>query len=180
VLVEAKIQALLDRELIRDCLYRYCRGIDRVDEATLRSVYWPDAIDNHGAYRGSAAGFIEWAMKTLPSIERGVHQIHNVLIALREGEADVESYFTALQRQTEQGGRLVQWHMAGRYIDRFEKRAEEWRIAHRTVVFDWVEETPLPPGTEAERFGRRHPIGGHFPDDPVYQSPPRPTAGSGE
>jgi ketosteroid isomerase-like protein len=166
--LEAKIQALTDRELIRDCLYRYCRGIDRVDEAALRSVYWPDAADNHGAYQGSASGFVDWALATLPSIERGVHQIHNVLIELGDGQAQVESYFTALQRQTEADGRLVQWHMAGRYIDRFEKRGDAWRIAHRTVVFDWVEETPVPPGSELERFGRRQPIGGKFPNDPVY------------
>ncbi|MDX0110591.1 nuclear transport factor 2 family protein, partial [Sinorhizobium meliloti] len=30
---EANISELLDREAIRDCLYRYCRGIDRGDEA---------------------------------------------------------------------------------------------------------------------------------------------------
>jgi hypothetical protein len=58
--------------------------------------------------------------------------------------------------------------MAGRYADWFEKRGGEWRVAHRTVVFDWVEETPLPPGTEAERFGARKPIGAAHPDDPVY------------
>jgi hypothetical protein len=27
---------------------------------------------------------------------------------------------------------------------------------------------PLPPGTEAERFGTRTPIGSAFPGDPVY------------
>lgn len=46
---EANISELLDREAIRDCLYRYCRGIDRGDEAALRSTYWPDAHDNHAS-----------------------------------------------------------------------------------------------------------------------------------
>ncbi len=162
-----KLQELWDREMIRDCIYRYCRGIDRKDEAALRSAYWPDATDNHGAYQGSAEGFIAWAMKTLPTIERGIHQIHNILIEFKPGGAAVESYFTALQRQTENGA-LVQWDMAGRYIDWFEKRGDAWRVARRLVVFDWVEQMPLPPGTEAERFGRRQPIGGAWPDDPIY------------
>ena len=50
---------------------------------------------------------------------------------------------------------MVRWPMAGRYVDGFEKRDGEWRVAERTAVFDWVEETLLPPGTEVERFGRR-------------------------
>jgi hypothetical protein len=166
---DAKVQELWDREMIRDCLYRYCRGIDRADEAALRSAYWPDGTDNHGVYRGGAEGFIAWALQTLPSIERGVHQVHNVLIEMRPGGAAVESYFTALQRQPAAGGRVTQWHMAGRYVDWFEKRAGEWRVAHRTVVFDWVEETAPPPGEEAERFGLRQPIGSRWPNDPLYE-----------
>jgi len=166
--MDARLEELWDREMIRDCLYRYCRGIDRADEAALRSAYWPDGTDNHGPYQGSASGFIDWALKSLPSIERGIHQIHNVLIEFRPGGAAVESYFTALQRQPGRSAQLVQWHMAGRYVDWFEKRGGEWRVMHRTVVFDWVEEMPLPPGTEAERFGARKPIGGRHPEDPVY------------
>ncbi|WP_240953659.1 nuclear transport factor 2 family protein [Sphingomonas sp. G-3-2-10] len=163
------IEALHDREMIRDCLFRYCRGIDRADEAALRSAYWPDGTDNHGPYQGSASGFIDWAMQTLPSIERGIHQIHNILIDLRGAEARVESYFTALQRQPGTNGGIADVHMAGRYLDRFEKRDGEWRVADRTVVFDWVSEAVPQPGTEAERFGRRTPIGGRWPADPVYK-----------
>lgn len=166
---DARLQELWDREMIRDCLYRYCRGIDRADEAMLRSAYWPDGTDNHGSYRGSASGFIDWALKTLPVIERGVHQIHNILIELRPGGAAVESYFTALQRQPGREGGLVEWHMAGRYVDWFEKRDGEWRVLDRTVVFDWIEESPPPTGSEAERFGQRQPIGRRWPDDPVYE-----------
>lgn len=165
---QQKIAALWDREMIRDCLYRYCRGIDRVDETLLRSSYWPDATDTHGAYRGSATGFIDWAMQTLPNIERGIHQIHNILIELRGTEAAVESYFTALQRQPNADGARVEVHMAGRYVDRFEKRGKEWRVADRIVVFDWVEERPAPEKGEADRFAHRQPIGGRWPDDPIY------------
>lgn len=121
--MEPEITKLWDREMIRDCLYRYCRGIDRVDEALLRSSYWPDGTDTHGAYRGSASGFVDWAMEALHKIERGIHQIHNILIELRGTEAAVESYFSAWQRQPGADGALVEVHMAGRYVDRFEKGA---------------------------------------------------------
>lgn len=161
-------EILADREAIRDCLFRYCRGIDRADEAALRSAYWPDGTDHHGAYVGTAEGFIEWALAALPSIERGIHQLHNILIELRPGGAAVETYFSAFQRQPGPDG-LQQWDMKGRYLDWFEKRGDEWRVLNRTVVFDWVEEMPLPSGSEAERFGRRTPIGGRFPDDPLYR-----------
>lgn len=140
---------LWDREMIRDCLYRYCRGIDRVDETLLRSACWPGGIDNHGAYNGTTDGFIDWAMHALPGIERGIHQLHNILIELRGDEAAVESYFSALQRQPGSDGGLVELYMAGRYVDRFEKRRGEWRVADRVVVFDWVDERPAPDKSEA-------------------------------
>jgi len=161
---------LLDREAIRDCLYRYCRGIDRADETALRSAYWPDGTDNHGPYQGSASGFIDWAMKTLPHVERSIHQIHNILIEFKTGGAAVESYFTALQRQPNQNGIMQNLDMKGRYVDWFTKRGEDWRILNRTVVFDWVEYHPMPKETEAKRFGALTPIGGLYPDDPTYKN----------
>jgi len=93
------LEMLLAKDAIRDCLFRNARGIDRADEAALRSAYWPDGTDHHGPYQGSASGFDDWAMKTLPYIERGIHQIHNILIEFRPGGAAVESYFSAFQRQ---------------------------------------------------------------------------------
>jgi hypothetical protein len=164
---------LLDREAIRDCLYRYCRGVDRADEAALRSAYWPDATDDHGGFSGSATAFIDMAMRRLAKMERSIHQIHNVLIAFEDDgcAALVESQFSAFQREPDANGTMTQWDMKGRYLDRFECRGGEWRVQRRLVVFDWVERMPLPPGSEAERFGSRTPIGGRFPDDPVYNFP---------
>lgn len=162
------IEQLVAREAIRDCLYRYCRGIDRADEAMLRSAYWPDGTDCHGAYNGSASGFIDWAMKALPMIERGIHEINNCLIEFREDGAAVETYFTALQRQPDAEGTIRQWDMRGRYLDWFVERGGEWRVLNRLVVFDYVAEMPVPETTEDERFGHRKPVGSRCPDDPVY------------
>ena len=51
----ATLDALLDREAIRDCLYRYCRGIDRCDEETLLSFKGIGAY-TAGAIRSFAFG----------------------------------------------------------------------------------------------------------------------------
>lgn len=165
----ASVVALMDREAIRECMFRYCRGIDRQDEAALRSAYWPDATDRHGPYQGSATGFIDWALEKLRTQgERSVHNVANLSITLRGTQAAVETYFTALQRDRDAQGTAREVFLAGRYLDRFEKRGEEWRIAQRTVVYDWVRPLGTPEGTEAERFGPRQPIGGVRGNDPVH------------
>lgn len=162
------LQDLLDREAIRDCLLRYCRGIDRMDEACLRSVYWPDATDRHGPYQGTASGFVQWALEKLQAAPRGVHNLSNILIDLRGEVAGVESYFHALQADQDENGQPRETMLMGRYVDRFEKRQGEWRIAKRTVVYDWIRQQPMTANNDEQRFGVRQPNGGRKPNDPLY------------
>ena len=164
-----RIAELLDREAIRDCIYRYCRGVDRADEAALRSAYWPDATDQHGPYSGPVEGFVQWAKGIFDSGARNVHIAGNILIEfVAADEAVVETYFLALQRGPGKDAGLRQFVIAGRYCDVFERRAGEWRIARRLVVYDWVEEQIAASESEATRFGPRLPFGARFPDDPIY------------
>lgn len=162
------LQALLDREAIRDCLYRYCRGIDRCDEVALRSAYWEDATDCHGAWNGSATGFIDQALAKLGAGGRRVHQISNVLIELHDDVAAVESSFIALQATAAKP--TLETFLCGRYVDRFERRHGEWRVAARTVVYDWIEERTRPElaQDDAALFGPRQPFSGAAHQDPVY------------
>jgi hypothetical protein len=164
----AALQELLDREAIRACLARYCRGIDRADEQALRSAYWEDATDCHGAWNGSAAGFIEQALARLRQGGRRVHQVNTVSIELQGAVAAVESAFFALQAPAATPTR--QTFLCGRYVDRFERRHGEWRIAARTVVYDWIEECERPElaQDDASLFGARQPVGCAAPADPVY------------
>ena len=55
-------EEMADREAIRDCLYRYSRGVDRCDEEMLRSVYWEDALDDHCLFVGRREELIAWVM----------------------------------------------------------------------------------------------------------------------
>ncbi|MFM1856407.1 MAG: hypothetical protein RLZ83_1716 [Pseudomonadota bacterium] len=162
------LQALLDREAIRDCLFRYCRGIDRLDEEALRSAYWPDATDCHGAWQGSASGFIEQALERLRQAGRMIHQVSNILIELHGDVAAVESYFLAFQAGRDEGGQPLETLLCGRYVDRFERRGGAWRVAARTVVYDWMRHTALPGELTAAFFGPRQPTGARRPDDPIY------------
>lgn len=164
-----KIAELLDREAIRDCIYRYCRGVDRADEAALRSAYWPDATDQHGAYSGPVEGFFAWARAIFESDARNVHTVGNILIEFNApAEAVVETYFVALQRSAGKDGSVRQFLIAGRYCDAFQKRDGEWRVARRIVAYDWVDEQVAATEPEAIRFGPRLPLGARYPDDPIY------------
>ncbi|RRH73014.1 nuclear transport factor 2 family protein [Falsigemmobacter faecalis] len=161
-----RLTELLDREAIRDCLYSYCRGIDRADEAALRGAYWPDGTDQHGAMAsGSVENFFAKCSEAFAKAPRNIHLVSNILIEFQSpARAHVESYFSALQRSGPGQAALT-----GRYCDVFEKRGEDWRVLHRLVVYDWVETSAAPEEDEASRFGPRGPRGSAFPTDPVYQ-----------
>jgi hypothetical protein len=131
---------MADREAIRDCLFRYCRGIDRSDPEWLRSAYWPGAMDHHTGFTGTVEEFIEWAMPRLAAMKDGMHMIGNILIRLDGDRAKVESYLWSVNVIPGETPRQVM--VVGRYLDRFEKRSDEWRIAERLVVHDWFEEGP--------------------------------------
>lgn len=166
---EKAIAALLDKDAIRDCMARYCRGIDRRDEAMLRSAYWPGASDHHGPYVGDAEGFIAWALAGLTKNHGSVHTTGTQLIDLKGNKAAVETYFFALQRTEDNDGTQNEVALWGRYLDVFEKRTGEWRIAERTVVYDWMDDIGKVDGKHESRFGPRTPLGRQAPHDPLYE-----------
>lgn len=128
------LNELADREAIRECLYRYCRGIDRRDADILRTAYWPDAIDTHLTFKGNIEEFIAWALPTMKTMTNHQHHITNVIINLDGNTAKVESYFWSCVVQGDPRHDRIG---GGRYLDRFERRDGEWRIIERYVISDW-------------------------------------------
>jgi hypothetical protein len=150
------LQALIDRQAISDCLLRYTRGVDRVDEDLIRSAFFPDAIDYHPA---TSAGDIEDFLATWLPRQSGrhlaQHYITNQSIDLDGDQAHVETYWLCVVKQldSEAGDAL-----GGRYLDRFERREGEWRIAKRVVVPEWhsrLDFAPMRRPTGTEHWTRR-------------------------
>ncbi len=127
-----------DRESIRDCLYRYARAVDRVDMELLKTVYWPGAMDYHTGFAGTAEEFIEWAGVQLARMGINMHLFGNILIEMDDARetARVETYHIFVMSNPGGDGKNDTIG-AGRYLDHFEKRNDEWRISERTVLVDW-------------------------------------------
>ena len=144
--MELTLQRLIDREQIRDVMARYARGVDRADWDAVRETYHEDAFDDHGDYKGPLEGFIDFARTRAGALPQCMHFLGNCLIEFASDDtAVVETYFFTAHTLDAQGQRAygagdgtepAQLSAYGRYVDRFERRAGEWRIAHRFVVFE--------------------------------------------
>ena len=130
-------------QAIRDVLMRACRGVDRLDAALLLSAYHPGALDHHGGYDGPAEGFVRWVFENhVGRVLSSTHQLANILVELDGDVAHSESYVFVTQRLTVDEV-LHDKLSHGRYLDRFERRGGEWRIAERWVVLDWQRFDPV-------------------------------------
>jgi hypothetical protein len=133
----ARLRELLDRQDIEDVVLGYCRGIDRMDRELVRACYHPDAVDDHGSFRGGVDEFLEWVFRLLGRYSQTMHFVGNLLVEVVGEKAAVESYGIAFHRSPEEKPHLNL--MTGfRYLDRFAKRDGEWRIEERRAVTEWA------------------------------------------
>ncbi|HEY6868676.1 MAG TPA: nuclear transport factor 2 family protein [Novosphingobium sp.] len=127
----AFIREAKDRQEIHDCLLRYTRGVDRHDMELMKSAYHPDAWDEHGVAEGDPAAFCSWAIGWHAEFQtRHQHVINNHTVEIAGDTAHAETYYLFLAENREGPPTLA----FGRYVDRLEKRAGKWAIAHRVCV----------------------------------------------
>jgi hypothetical protein len=70
------------------------------------------------------------------------HFIGNLLIEVDGDSASSETYFVARQRFGHDG-MDYDFVIAGRYLDRWERRGGAFRISSRTLVWDWMRTDPV-------------------------------------
>jgi hypothetical protein len=137
----AALATLMARAEIAEVIMRYCRAVDRGDEAMLRSCFHEGATHRHGDFRGTSADFCAFAMQTIGQVELTHHQLGQVSIEIRGEVAFAETYFTSYHRfgavPPPGGAPHEDRILGGRYIDRLERRDGAWRIAHRRGVNEW-------------------------------------------
>jgi hypothetical protein len=135
----AELQALLERERIRDCIVRLARGEDRRDAAAITAAYWPDSTTDYGVFAGSFDEYLAWVTPGSPAIPVTQHVLGQSLIELAGETAHVETHVTSYHR-IDTGAEHRDTVIGGRYLDRLEKRGGAWRIAERTMLYDWYQD----------------------------------------
>lgn len=130
--LERRLREQLDRDEIWRVMQNYGRGLDRLDTALTRSCYWDDAIEDHGNFVGTPDDFIEWANMTTRAFQSSQHGLLNHHCDLQGDDAYCETYylFTGIS------GGPMNFMSTGRYIDHFQKRNGEWRIANRVCIIE--------------------------------------------
>lgn len=129
----------------KDAALRYCHGVDRLDPDVMRSAYWPDATDDHGNFVGNAHEFVDHCMVAHLRWRSTMHCVLNHLVEVDdETTARGEIYnVTYLFRPPDDEGNEVVDIWWGRYLDRYECRDGEWRIAERVCVNEATMSAPI-------------------------------------
>lgn len=131
------LDCIAESQIVRK-LNLYARGCDRGDSELLKSLYHPDAQEEHGIFSGNAHEFCDFVVNVVKATDSVMHYISNAIIDIEGDIAHSESSFlVATIGITDEIGEKIDLMMGGRYFDRFEKRGGDWKIAHRQVAFDW-------------------------------------------
>jgi len=188
--LERKLQAVVDRQEIEQILKLYCRAIDRVDVELLKSIYHPEATDDHGSFSGNAHEFADYITSSMRTgIIDGIHTVTHCTIdvdgnfatseayywayqSVPGGEDNVRAFFGDTYADTQKAaGKIDQvqdYYCGGRYIDLFEKRAGVWKILRRKITNEWNDIRPNERLTAEGHVALFNLPGRRDRQDPVY------------
>ena len=172
--MESHIREQFDRQDINEVLINVCRAYDRCDHDLMRSAYWPEATDDSGGSEMNAMEWVDHALVRIKDLYRvSVHTCSNVHVELDGEAAWVESYLVAHELHNSnahsasiQIDGIVDCTGCIRFLDRFEKRDGEWRIARRKAILEMNRYVPASARWDVTYTQSRS---ARYPDDPWYE-----------
>lgn len=149
------LRELLAKERLHELEMAYCRGVDRRDAALLRSIFFEDAIEEHGdMYSGRATEFADWVFRDfLPKYELTTHYVLNEWYRVDGDKAEGETHRLSYHRERAADGSATEAIAACRTFNRYECRDGVWKISYRSVVRDWVTQRPVDDSLYHGHFG---------------------------
>lgn len=141
--MESTDQTALRDLLVKDRLHElemaYCRGIDRRDPELIRSIYFEDAVEDHGeAWFGTGYEWVDYIFAGyLLQFEVTAHYVMNEWYKVEGDRAEGETHRVSYHRRP--NGEEVT--AGSRTFNRYECRNGVWRIAYRGVTRDWLRES---------------------------------------
>jgi ketosteroid isomerase-like protein len=166
---DTALQEMIDEFQLRKLVHEYCRAVDRGDIAALRNLYHHDAADAHGGFStGSVDQFFAQLAAARPYIRTMQHNITTVNFAIAGHSAEGEIYTIAFHTLAGKE-RDVDVVVGGRYLDKYEKRDEAWKLIERTIVTDWARVTDPSSLDMSHSITKDTPKGALDETDPSYQ-----------
>lgn len=152
---EEMLRELLVKDRLHELEMAYCRGVDRRDVALLHSIFFEDAIEEHGdMYSGSATEFADWVFRDfLPKYELTAHYVLNEWYRVDGDKAEGETHRLSYHRERAAAGSATEATAACRTFNRYECRDGVWKISYRSVVRDWVTRGPVDDSLYQGHFG---------------------------
>jgi len=141
--VDPVVRQLLDEKSIVDVCVRYATAIDDRDWTRLRSCFLPDAVGIYHADRPlHGVEAIVAALRTaVAPLTRTQHVVATFTVDLQGDEATSSCYLHAQHvREGLPGGE--KYVIAGRYVDRFARTQDGWRIRERRLDRWWTAGNP--------------------------------------
>jgi hypothetical protein len=133
------LRALVDRDKIRQCLERLARGEDRRDAAMITASLWLDSVTDYGVFKGSFDEYLAWVVPGADAITDTQHVLGQTYTEIDGDRARTETHVVSYHR-VDMGEGERDTCIGGRYLDVLEKRSGEWRIAERTMLYDWYQD----------------------------------------
>jgi hypothetical protein len=160
---EARLDRLQSWHEIYNLCCDYMRAQDRLIPELHRSVFHDDATTDYGSYVGGPDGFVKFAQGALTPHKSNHHMIGQIRIDFETADlAFGEVYFQAYHKVIDADGAAQDMWVSGRYVDRYERRAGVWKIAHRTELVDYARHEPT---ADAVLESGRFPLGARAPHD---------------
>ena len=135
-LIEDRIQALEDREQIRELAVRYCKVVDDMDAVALRAMFTEDAWF-HSANEVMDGRGLDAVVETLSgrwhTILTSMHITHGHVVELDLTDADRATGMVFSHAEVVRDGKPML--SAVQYDDVYRRVDEQWRFAERQLSF---------------------------------------------
>ena len=138
--IEASVKELLDREHIRDTLYRYAACIDVKDWEGLKGVFADEAAITMvgGAQAKGPEEIAKYIAHRCRKREWQHHLLSVYHIDIKGDEASALTYHTSHQKTAGKPEHILQ--LVARYRDRLRRIDGHWKIVEKNMELGWYEE----------------------------------------
>ena len=138
-----QLAQMLARDSIRNCIASLARGEDRRDAQLISSAYWQDAYIDFGMFEGPFETYLGFVVPGDPSLPCTLHvlgQTHIEFPAELVGETARAETLVMSYHRIDTGAGHKDAMIGGRYLDSMAQRGGEWRIARRTMLYDFYQD----------------------------------------